>query len=134
MFMGATDEEMHKADNLGVDHVTYALFVRPLFAHCLRFSDPVVALSEVFSMSFVIFLHITFLVHLYSNSGRNKGVAEEATAKEEGYEALQLDQSQTRPTQDFEAESFELTDRHSDDGDPVDLTGKDEIDWMRSAR
>lgn len=85
-------------------------------------------------MSFVIFLHITFLVHLYSNSGRNKGVAEEATAKEEGYEALQLDQSQTRPTQDFEAESFELTDRHSDDGDPVDLTGKDEIDWMRSAR
>ncbi|KAJ9116654.1 hypothetical protein QFC20_000587 [Naganishia adeliensis] len=114
MFMGATDEEMHKADNLGVDHVTYALFV--------------------FSMSFVIFLHITFLVHLYPNSGRNKAVAEEATAKEEGYEAVRLSQSQTRPTQDFEAESFELTDRHSDDGDPVDLTGKDEIDWMRSAR
>jgi hypothetical protein len=28
MFMGATDEEMRRADGLGIDHVTYALFVR----------------------------------------------------------------------------------------------------------
>lgn len=27
MFMSATDEEMHRADDLGIDHVTYALFV-----------------------------------------------------------------------------------------------------------
>ena len=27
MFMGATDEEMRRADGLGIDHVTYALFV-----------------------------------------------------------------------------------------------------------
>jgi hypothetical protein len=61
-------------------------------------------------------------------------VTVEAAAKEEGYEALRLSQSQSRPTHEFEAESFELSERHSDDGDPVDLTGKDEIDWMRSAR
>ena len=29
LFMSATDEEMHNADGLGIDHVTYALFVRP---------------------------------------------------------------------------------------------------------
>lgn len=27
MFMSATDEEMRRADGLGIDHVTYALFV-----------------------------------------------------------------------------------------------------------
>ncbi|GHJ84286.1 hypothetical protein NliqN6_0688 [Naganishia liquefaciens] len=114
MFMGATDEEMRRADGLGIDHVTYALFV--------------------FSLSFIIFLHISFLVHLYSNSGRNKAVNEEVTVKEEGYEAIRLSHSHSSPTQDLQAESFELADRRSEDGDPVDLTGKDEIDWMRSAR
>ncbi|KAJ9105360.1 hypothetical protein QFC21_001729 [Naganishia friedmannii] len=114
MFMSATDEEMHRADDIGIDHVTYALFV--------------------FSLSFIIFLHMSFLVHLYSNSGKNKVAKAETSAKEEGYEAIRLSNSQTSPTQDFEAESFELTNRHSEEGDPVDLTGKDEIDWMRSDR
>lgn len=59
---------------------------------------------------------------------------EEVEAKEEGYEAIRLSHSHSSPTQDLQAESFELTDRRSEDGDPVDLTGKDEIDWMRSGR
>jgi hypothetical protein len=89
---------------------------------------------QVFSLSFIIFLHMSFLVHLYSNSGKNKAATAGTSAKEEGYEAVRLSNSQMSPTQDFEAESFELTNRYSEDGDPVDLTGKDEIDWMRSDR
>jgi hypothetical protein len=89
---------------------------------------------QVFSLSFIIFLHISFLVHLYSNSGRNKAVNEEVAAKEEGYEAIRLSQSHSSPTQDFQVESFELTECRSEDGDAVDLTGKDEIDWMRPGR
>jgi hypothetical protein len=38
--MSATDEEMHRADGLGIDHVTYALFVSwnfvPLRSHLPR--------------------------------------------------------------------------------------------------
>jgi hypothetical protein len=41
-------------------------------------------------MSFLIFLHMTWLVHLYSNSGKNALAQKEDifNAKEEGYEAV----------------------------------------------
>ncbi|KAK2462757.1 hypothetical protein APHAL10511_005275 [Amanita phalloides] len=51
LFMSATDEELENVHDRGMDHVTYALIM--------------------FSMSFILYFLINFLIHLYQTSGRN---------------------------------------------------------------
>ncbi|TYJ56683.1 hypothetical protein B9479_002613 [Cryptococcus floricola] len=127
LFMSATDEEMHNADNLGIDHVTYALFD--------------------FSLSFLIYLIITFLVHLYSNSGRNAlesqggdGVErgrEIFDSEEEGhgYAKVSTDDRRSGERRRGEAEdgpeAFELEERESsNESEAVKIGGEDEVDWI----
>jgi hypothetical protein len=120
LFMSATDEEMHNADALGIDHVSYALFD--------------------FSLSFIIYLLITFLVHLYSTSGRNANRSiEEPGATEAGYAKLN---QQAAAAHDADAdadggpESYELTEHASLSGesDAVKIHGEDEVDWINRDR
>jgi hypothetical protein len=58
-------------------------------------------------MSFIIFLHMTFLVTLYTNSGKSSAVQTSPTrSKEEGYEAIEsMDMDYSIH---HDAESFEL--------------------------
>lgn len=49
--MSATDEELKYVKDVEIDHVTYILIM--------------------FSISFVLYCWMTFLIHLYSTSGRN---------------------------------------------------------------
>jgi hypothetical protein len=105
--MSATDEELHNADEWviscvqrrpeevtdgvcshGIDHVTYALFD--------------------FSLSFLLYLLISCLIHLYSHSGRNTAKTAEAAAQ-----AALADQ-ETGYSRVDEAESFEMTSALSD--------------------
>ncbi|KAA1470261.1 hypothetical protein DENSPDRAFT_774306 [Dentipellis sp. KUC8613] len=51
LFMSATDEELHFVNDNGMDHVTYILIM--------------------FSIAFLLYTHILFLINLYSTSGRN---------------------------------------------------------------
>ncbi|WVF72001.1 hypothetical protein IAT40_006812 [Kwoniella sp. CBS 6097] len=105
LFMSATDEEMRNADGLGIDHVSYALFD--------------------FSLSFLLYLIITFLVHLYSNSGKNallqsaEGSAN-LNAEEAGYSKIHAAENDNRPgggggygleEDDDGPEAYELSDR-----------------------
>jgi hypothetical protein len=69
--------------SLGIDHVTYALFD--------------------FSLSFLIYLVITFLVHLYQSTGIT--ASSKQTSEEEGYRKLDRDGPAT------DAEAYELTDQ-----------------------
>jgi hypothetical protein len=71
--------------------------------------------SQVFSLSFLLFLHITFLVHLYSHSGKNAvaNLAKELVATEEGYRSLRLRHSNDGPNDG--PESFELAEHESDE-------------------
>jgi hypothetical protein len=114
-FMSATNEEMKNADRLGIDHVSYALFD--------------------FSLSFLVYLVITFLVHLYSNTGRNAGL--NADEPEDGY--AKLTQREGRDGLPDGPEVFELTEADASDddtamtgdSDPVKIGGEDEVDWMQ---
>ncbi|WVO14040.1 hypothetical protein L204_101665 [Cryptococcus depauperatus] len=132
LFMSATDEEMHNADNLGIDHVSYALFT--------------------FSLSFLIYLVITFLVHLYSNSGRN--ASNEATdesnnvnaeifdserAEQTGYAKVPTTADEQRHNgrrsgegnEHEESESYEMGERASSgESDILKTDEEDEVDWM----
>lgn len=121
--MSATDEELRNADSLGVDHVTYALFD--------------------FSLSFLIYLVITFLVHLYSNSGRNalqkanngEEIFDSARAEEHGYAKVPAEQGEQRGEDDDShedgPEAYEMADRDSSgESDAVKIGGEDEVDWM----
>lgn len=116
MFMSATHEEMKNADALGIDHVSYALFD--------------------FSLSFLVYLVITFLVHLYSNSGRN--AVNGAEEPEAGYAKLTQRDGRDDGLPDG-PEVFELTEAEgSEDGtamtgdsDPIKIGGEDEVDWMQ---
>ncbi|KAK4687041.1 hypothetical protein P7C73_g3074, partial [Tremellales sp. Uapishka_1] len=104
LFMSATDEEMHNADDLGIDHVTYALFD--------------------FSLSFLIYLLITFLVHLYSNSGRNASSKTNTDhLQETGYSKLETAEG---------PESFELTEQDSGDEDAIKIGTGLESEWTRN--
>jgi hypothetical protein len=51
LFMSATDEELQYVHESGMDHVTYILIM--------------------FSIAFLLYAHIVFLVTLYATSGRN---------------------------------------------------------------
>ena len=58
-------------------------------------------------MSFIIFLHMNFLVNLYTNSGKNSDAQPHlAYSKEEGYEAIESMDAEYSIHHD--AESFEL--------------------------
>lgn len=114
--MSATNEEMKNADNLGVDHVTYALFD--------------------FSLSFLVYLVISFLVHLYSNSGRNASLNKEGEP-EAGYAVLEQREAVTSldgPEQ-FELEEHDGSDDDTamtGDSDPIKIGTEDEVDWMQN--
>ena len=95
--------------SLGIDHVSYGMFD--------------------FSLSFLIYLVITFLVHLYQHTGQNAQLAklERLDAPEAGYAKLQ----QAGLEQDG-ADSYELTeqDELSEDEDAVKIGGQDEVDFL----
>ncbi|GMK55026.1 hypothetical protein CspeluHIS016_0200820 [Cutaneotrichosporon spelunceum] len=120
LFISATNEEMKNADALGIDHVSYALFD--------------------FALSFLVYLVISFLVHLYANSGRNRAHSDEA---EVGYAKLTQREGELDPEG---PEAFELAEAGSDeyeaseashltgDSDAVKIGGQDEVDWMQGTR
>jgi len=54
--MSATDEELHFADDAGMDHVTYILIM--------------------LSLAFVLYGLIVGLIHIWSSSGRNAVTAD----------------------------------------------------------
>lgn len=119
--MSATDEELRNADSLGIDHVSYALFD--------------------FSLSFLIYLVITFLVHLYSNSGRNalqkadngEEIFDSARAEEHGYAKVPAGEQRGGDDDLHEdgPEAYEMADRDSSgESDAVKIEGEDEVDWM----
>ena len=97
-----------EVSSLGIDHVTYGLFD--------------------FSLSFLIYLVITFLVHLHQHTGQNanrNGTLGVETG--EGY--AKLDQAHELDEQ----ESFELADQDlSGDEDAVKIGTEDEVDWLKS--
>lgn len=110
LFMSATDEEMHNANDLGIDHVTYALFD--------------------FSLSFLIFLLITFLVHLYQNTGKNAEAAKREGDRpgvaEAGYSKLNGSAAHEEGP-----ESYELADQDlSGEEDATKIGAEDEVDWL----
>lgn len=97
--------------SLGIDHVSYALFD--------------------FSLSFLIYLVITFLVHIYQTTGRNGAAlaADSARpqAEEAGYAKIQ------RHSADPDApEAYEMAeqDSFSGDEDAVKIGTEDEVDWI----
>jgi hypothetical protein len=98
---GILHENLTKS--LGIDHVTYALFD--------------------FSLSFLIYLVITFLVHLYQSTGIT--AASKNTSEEEGYTKLDRD----GPVPD--AEAYELTeqDMGDSDEDAAKVGDGEEDDW-----
>lgn len=95
--------------SLGIDHVTYGMFD--------------------FSLSFLIYLVITFLVHLYQLTGKNAdtSTADRPEAQEAGYAKIQqAGQEYAGP------EAYEMADQDfSGDEDAVKIGGEDEVDWLR---
>lgn len=85
-----------------------------------------------FSLSFLIYLVITFLVHLYQNTGQNATKAatvDSTNAQENGY--AKVHQHQRNESQDG-PEAYELTEQDmSGDEDAVKIGTEDEVDWMR---
>ncbi|ORX33754.1 hypothetical protein BD324DRAFT_638450 [Kockovaella imperatae] len=124
LFMSATDEEMHHADNLGIDHVSYALFD--------------------FSLSFLIYLVITFMVHMYQTTGQNALSAEEAANHPEGQESGYAKLRQRNVSQDDGPdgpEAYELAEQDDPvvfesvrggqvNGHPPEMDERDEVDWL----
>ncbi|KAI9440867.1 hypothetical protein H4582DRAFT_1939818 [Lactarius indigo] len=75
LFMSATDEELHYVHESGMDHVTYILIM--------------------FSIAFLLYAHIVFLVTLYATSGRNAPDA--APMKDTSSGAIELTAAHTTP-------------------------------------
>jgi len=65
--MSATDEELQYVHESGMDHVTYILIM--------------------FSIAFVLYTHIVFLITLYATSGRN---ASDAPPSKDASGAIEL--------------------------------------------
>ncbi len=81
-----------------------------------------------FSLSFLIYLVITFLVHLYQHTGRNASTlsTDKLEAEEAGYAKLQ------QMGHEHDAETFEMADQDmSGDEDATKIGGEDEVDWLR---
>jgi hypothetical protein len=85
-----------------------------------------------FSLSFLIYLVITFLVHLYQNSGKNATASipvDSSNAQENGYAKLNQ-----RNTSEEGPEAYELAEQEfSGEEDAVKIGGEDEVDWMGGA-
>lgn len=103
--------------SLGIDHVSYALFD--------------------FSLSFLIYLVITALVHLYQHTGQNGAALAEQQARngaENGYAKIDQRISGDGP------EAYELTEQDNDrdldlasgsgDDDATKIGREDEVDWI----
>jgi hypothetical protein len=96
--------------------------------------DKAHATLKDFSLSFLIYLVITFLVHLYQSTGiigaNNR--LEDSRNEEAGYTKL----NGTRPAggngEELEAEAYELAEHESGSSLDEDATkiGGDEVDWM----
>lgn len=108
-------------NRLGIDHVTYGMFD--------------------FSLSFIIFLHMVFLVHLYSHSGQNsepdgsKQNHSISRAQEAGYAFLGGSPGGDSPDGDVEDElgSFEMGERRPFSRNQMGSSEiKDEIDNLGS--
>ncbi|OCF55863.1 membrane protein [Kwoniella mangroviensis CBS 10435] len=117
LFMSATDEELRNADGMGIDHVSYALFD--------------------FSLSFLLYLIITFLVALYSTSGKNAELNKEldqSNAEERGYSKLEQNGHAAAANDDDDdgPEAYELAERESESDEGRKVRGGDEIDWMHN--
>ena len=101
------------------------------------------AKSQDFSLSFLIYLVITFLVHLYSSTGLNAtastGGADGSPhdAEQAGYSKLPSSartngHARSRPSDEDGAEAYELTEQ-DDDEDATKIGGEDEVDWIDRA-
>jgi len=66
--MSATDEELDYVHDSGMDHVTYILIM--------------------FSMAFLLYTHILFLITLYATSGRN--ATSDASSTKDASGAIEL--------------------------------------------
>jgi hypothetical protein len=130
--MSATDEELRHADDLGIDHVSYALFVSDVFL-CPPYLSKGRAHRQDFSLSFLIYLVITFLVHLYQTTGRHavQSVEQREGGAESGYAQLpQRDGPEAYELQEHEHDEMTLGSGSGDD-DATKIGGEDEVDWMR---
>jgi len=101
--------------SLGIDHVSYALFD--------------------FSLSFLIYLVITFLVHLYQSTGIVGASGRIPNNEEEGYTKLEIGMGHDRDSGgNSSAEMFELTEQDLDldsgDEDAIKVKDGDDDDWM----
>lgn len=101
-----------------------------LHLYTLRTSSNV----QDFSLSFLIYLLITFLVHLYQNTGKNASAqtALERSAPESGYAKLDQRGDGVREG----PETYELSERDMDlntqlgDDDATKIGTEDELDWV----
>jgi hypothetical protein len=120
-------------DSLGIDHVTYALFVSPSTVHQYTLT----LILQDFSLSFLIYLVITFLVHLYQSTGIVGASSRTETNQEAGYSKLNGNGNANAHGDSRESldgpEAFELTDRDTDSAeeDAIKIERQeDEVDWM----
>ena len=104
---------------------------------CLWVMGPeklVTAIDEQdFSLSFLIYLVITFLVYLYQTTGKNaaKSAEQREGGVESGYSSLsQRDGPEVFELQEHEHDEMTLGSGSGDD-DATKIGGEDEIDWMR---
>ncbi|KAI9510563.1 hypothetical protein F5148DRAFT_566738 [Russula earlei] len=105
LFMSATDEELQYVHEGGMDHVTYILIM--------------------FSIAFLLYTHIVFLITLYSTSGRNApndGSASRPPMKMDASGAIELTAAGTRQPPSGAWYSRVRTE------EPVHVIGNDEED------
>ena len=103
---------------------------------CLRRESSLTWLClKDFSISFLIYLMITFLVHLYQTTGKH-AQPKAIGAEEEGYSKLgQRGVSQDSPVGPDGAEAYELEEQDlSADEDPIKIGTEDEVDWLHKNR
>lgn len=91
------------------------------------------AKKQDFSLSFLIYLVITFLVHLYSNTGKNAAAQvqiDSSNASENGYAKLHNGgRLRTSSEEDEGPEAYELAEQDGEE-DAVKIGTEDEVDWM----
>ena len=96
-------------------------------------------ISQDFSLSFLIYLLITFLVHLYQHTGQNAQKQHQDTV-ETGYSKVNQDGPEAYELQQHSLERDREVDHDNDFGsgstlrsgsdDATKIGGEDEIDWM----
>jgi hypothetical protein len=86
LFMGATEEQMNLVAGSGLDHVSYVLIL--------------------YSLSFVIFLFVNMLVHLYDRSTTDPTKASPAANGRPRMNGRHPEDTQLREAQEFELEGL----------------------------